>query len=61
MSNNKDYAVKRLSAVQADLLTRYDAIIQDHLRKEYIELLPAHDEGPAGKTWYIPHHPVVNI
>ena len=44
-----------------DLLKKYTGGINDLIEKNYAELVPEEQEdGPAGMTWYLPHHNVVN-
>ena len=45
---------------QEQLLERYDCIMKDHLKKGYIELADESTPSQAGRTWYVPHHPVFN-
>lgn len=42
---------------QPDLISYYDAVIQDQIEQDIIE--PVHLEDDASPTFYLPHNPVI--
>ncbi|KRZ75006.1 hypothetical protein T10_6967 [Trichinella papuae] len=62
LPNNYKLALKRLGSVQKKLirdprrLYEYSAVIRSYLDNGWAEEAP--EEGPVGRTWYLPHHAV---
>ncbi|XP_064639787.1 uncharacterized protein LOC135495255 [Lineus longissimus] len=51
---------KRLQS-NPELYKKYSRGIRDLIDKGYAEMVPSEDaQGPEGRTWYLPHHPVFN-
>ena len=68
LANNRSMAEYRLNLLgkrlkkNKNLQQKYTEGIQDLLKRGYAEpVLDANIEGPRGKTWYLPHHPVINL
>ncbi|XP_071947928.1 uncharacterized protein [Antedon mediterranea] len=64
LPSNKLLAETRLSSLKRkleknkDLLHEYAKTVDGYIEKGYAE--PVFTEGPSGKTWHLPHHPVVH-
>ena len=65
LPNNRPAAVKRLNQLKGKLMKNekfrcdYMAFMRDAIEKGYAEQIPPEEiQGPAGRTWYIPHHGV---
>ena len=62
---SKAYASLRLESIKKkflkdpDLHRMYTEQIQEYIDQDYAE--PAGGEETPGRTWYLPHHPVVNV
>ena len=66
LPTNEDLAVARLKILlrrlkgSPDLLRQYQAHLQDHMERDFVEAVPADElEGQPGATHYLTHHPVV--
>lgn len=67
LANNREMAEKRLQSLgrrlkkDPDLYQRYCAGMEENLGKGYAHLVPITDlTNSEGRTWYLPHQPVVN-
>ena len=66
LPDNRTMAVKRLGGLKRRLLTdvslkdRYNQQMQILLDKGYAEPVPNDEVETQKRTWYIPHHPVLN-
>ena len=67
LPNNRAVAELRLRHLgrrlkqDPDLKQRYTAAINDYIIKGYAKQLTKIEESTTGdKTWYLPHHPVIN-
>ena len=52
--------LKKRFARTPGLYEKYKAIIDDHIRKGYVERVEPFDEGDERESWFLPHHPVFN-
>ena len=66
LPTKEDLAVSRLKISlrrlkgSPDLLRTYQADLQDHMERDFVEAVPADElEGQPGATHYLTHHPVV--
>ena len=67
LPNNYNVALRRLFAVERrfrsdhQFAARYAAVIEEHIRLGHATIIPdAELNGPVGRTWFLPHHGVVN-
>ena len=63
--NNFSHALSRLKSlksnlVKRDLLSRYDSEMLKLIDAGYAELVPSTEIGFSDKSWYLPHHGVIN-
>ena len=68
LPNNKLLAAHRLNLLKrrlqkdSDLYKKYVTFMNDLFSKEYAEdVLDQSDSSSCGKTWYLPHHPVISV
>jgi hypothetical protein len=67
LPNNYNVAMRRLFAVERrfrsdqQFAARYAAVIEEHIRLGHATIIPdAELNGPVGRTWFLPHHGVIN-
>ena len=64
--SNFNYAHKRAQQLKnrfartPGLYEKYKSIIEDHIRKEYVERVETFNEGDKKESWFLPHHQVFN-
>jgi hypothetical protein len=68
LPNNRQVALKRLFSLErrfardADFARKYDAVVQEYVNLGHARLLSAEEaKSVTSKTWYLPHHGVVNL
>ena len=67
LPNNHELVMRRLECLKRrflrdpELFVKYKEILDDHLRKGYIDKVPPQQLDNRYKPrWYLPHHPVIN-
>ena len=61
-----EYASKRIQCLKKkfdrtpELREKYVNIMNDHIRKGYIERVNSFSESDRKDSWFLPHHPVIN-
>ena len=67
LPNNKSVALKRLYALERrfardeDFAKKYDSVVQEYVNLGHARLLSTEEaQAETRKTWYLPHHGVVN-
>ena len=67
LPDNYNMALRRLNSIahrfkrDSSFKKKYAAIIDEYVAKGYARLLTAEElKGPTGRTWYLPHHGVIN-
>ena len=68
LPNNRQVALKRLFSLErrfsrdAEFAKKYDAVVQEYVSLGHARLLSAAEaKSETSKTWYLPHHGVVNL
>ena len=66
LPNNFNYAheraklLKKIFARTPSLYEKYTYIIEDHIRKRYVERVENFNGGDKKESWFLTHHPVFN-
>ena len=67
LPNNYNVALRRLYSVErrfrsdSHFAARYASVIEEHIRLGHATIVPDTElNGPVGRTWFLPHHGVIN-